>query len=334
MTLPELGKRFTVVGGGFGLYGYVVALLEGNLHSVALPFEYRPRMEARPELAHLIDRINWRSNFLTCLESSDSLVMAVPPLFQKRYVDRLVELDLVPKSMFLEKPLGRNSQAAEELLQTVSEQDVDFRIAFLFWYAEWSDLVVSEVLQDGEILIEWKFSAHHYRNFVNTWKRHHSLGGGVLHFYAVHLVAFFAKMGFDGAILHQVSCDEMGEPVALSVEFSHPKLRAVCVLVDSNSTVSSFEIFKKSAKQSSPKLSLFRSISPFLDASGHDAEVGRIEILKRYLHDTHLPMSERVGIYRNINSLVGQLEAQLPPTIPPLNGFLPNVLAPKTYPYM
>jgi len=53
---------FTVFGSGFGLYGYLPALIDTFGEPVALPESYRATVQARPELARCLPSIRWAAD--------------------------------------------------------------------------------------------------------------------------------------------------------------------------------------------------------------------------------------------------------------------------------
>jgi hypothetical protein len=77
---------FTILGGGFGLYGYLPAILRLEPR-VILPARYRPVVERRPELQGCIPRIDWTDD-LRSLAGATAAVIALPPAWQAEALAR------------------------------------------------------------------------------------------------------------------------------------------------------------------------------------------------------------------------------------------------------
>ena len=53
---------FAILGSGFGLYGYLPALVEGCEQPVVLPERYRARFDERSELARFAINVQWEDD--------------------------------------------------------------------------------------------------------------------------------------------------------------------------------------------------------------------------------------------------------------------------------
>ena len=76
---------FTISGSGFGLYGYLPALILNLNEKVILPKKYRAIIKARADISNLIPTIIWAENFDDALLKADSLVLALPPHIQQQF---------------------------------------------------------------------------------------------------------------------------------------------------------------------------------------------------------------------------------------------------------
>ena len=66
--------KTAILGGGFGLYGYLPALIECGA-DVVLPLRHKERVLERPELAPLASKVEWRGDD-TLLAGCEAAVIA------------------------------------------------------------------------------------------------------------------------------------------------------------------------------------------------------------------------------------------------------------------
>ena len=99
----------------------------------------------------------------------------------------------------LEKPLGPDPASALALFDALEQAGRAMRLGFIFTYAPWVDSLrdwIAEADEDAQLVIDWRFRAHHYATGLDTWKRRTSAGGGALRFYGIHLIALMAELGY------------------------------------------------------------------------------------------------------------------------------------------
>lgn len=188
---------FTVVGKGFGVYGYVPALLELE-QEVILPIDYKSIFESRSDIYPYISKIEWVDDLDSCFLASDAAILAVKPIEQAGIVLKALNYNNI-KSLILEKPLTESPTTSKTLLNKLLGSHLKaFRINYSFLYCDWYSKLKLAVLEDNndEICITWTFRAHHFQNNLDTWKKDHDLGGGPIRFYGIHLIAVLASLGF------------------------------------------------------------------------------------------------------------------------------------------
>ena len=72
---------FTILGAGFGMYGYLPALMDLR-SKVVLPLRYRSVLAGRPELAQYVQKIVWSSDVEDALAKSSAAIVALRPVDQ------------------------------------------------------------------------------------------------------------------------------------------------------------------------------------------------------------------------------------------------------------
>ena len=139
--------------------------------------------------------IDWQPDVYECMKRARNAVVSVPPTFQPKLVRELYE-NGCRENIILEKPIADSPTASETILDFVDKNYVDYRVNYLFmytnWYQKWLKLVSDN--SAGDLYIKWNFMAHHFRHNIDTWKRDHKRGGGVLRFYGIHLLAILCDI--------------------------------------------------------------------------------------------------------------------------------------------
>ncbi len=96
---------YTIIGSGFGLYGYLPAIIKGLQGEVVLPERYLPKIRVRPELKDLEECILWVKNKELALQKATKLIVAVPPSIQSEVVRNSIESSKI-KTVYIEKPVA------------------------------------------------------------------------------------------------------------------------------------------------------------------------------------------------------------------------------------
>jgi predicted dehydrogenase len=189
---------FTILGSGFGIYGYLPALIDGCAQRIVLPERYRARFCDRPELVRFIHHVDWAENENTALNSADGVVLALRPIDQSEWVSRCLARANMNR-LLLEKPLAHTPEVAAVILDDLLRSKKMFRIGYTFRFSTWGELLLNSLntsMDNSSISIHWSFLAHHFRHDLQNWKRSNAAGGGALRFYGIHLVALFAEIGY------------------------------------------------------------------------------------------------------------------------------------------
>lgn len=232
--------KFAILGSGFGLYGYLPALIYSG-QKVILPVRYRERFESRKELSPFSNHIEWQPNEEFSLNSADGVLLALDPNQQAHWLSICAKKKNI-KKMLLEKPLASSPKEAECLLNYIKNTDIDFRVGYIFRFTNWGKSLISQLKNTAlikEINIVWTFMAHHFQHELQTWKRNHFSGGGVIRFYAIHLIALLAEIGYETVVYSKIFKED-NEYIKWQGTFSGKNLPLCNIIVDSKSLTNEF----------------------------------------------------------------------------------------------
>lgn len=269
--------RVGILGSGFGLYGYLPAVVYGCGEQVLLPERYRSRLLGRADVGSLADRVEWIPNEAAMLDAADALIITQRPEDQVRWVSECLARANI-KRLLLEKPLAPTPDLAASLLDQLLRCKKTVRIGYTFPYAPWAQELLSGFRTNGlrrPIELEWLFRAHHFRAGLQNWKRRVSAGGGVIRFFGIQLIALLSEIGYTGVAVSEVASELPDQAESWSATFTglgRPEFR---IKVDSNSAVELFAVHSElgSVRLSDP----FQNSDPFEKASlsiGLDRRVG------------------------------------------------------------
>ncbi|MGN6777379.1 Gfo/Idh/MocA family oxidoreductase [Rhizobium sp.] len=276
--------KVAILGSGFGLYGYLPAVVEGCHERVLLPERYRTKLQSRADVAALESKIEWLANEYTALEKADAAILAVRPDDQLSYANTCLTLANIER-ILLEKPVAPTPELASDLLDRVSSRAAIVRIGYTFRYTGWGQALLRDIRSmpsDASLQISWLFQAHHYKTNARNWKRSVVRGGGVIRFFGIHLIALLAEMGYTTPLSSEVAgkADEAEEWRATFAGVGLPQMR---IVVHSNSSLMRFSV-------ESPALR-HQSTGPFDDASpGRDFDPrveGLASLCRDFLYSTH-----------------------------------------------
>ncbi len=187
--------RFGIIGGGFGLYGWLPAVVEARGSEIVTLERYRDTLRRRSELSAFEGRASFVPSFESLLSKCDCLIVARRPQDQMAAVQRALTLGW-RGVLLLEKPLAPDPPSAAQLLAECQASNVRIMVGFSLMQTPWSE-ACGGLLASGAadaLNLKWNFLAHHYRNDLETWKRKVSQGGGALRFFAIHLLGWLAPL--------------------------------------------------------------------------------------------------------------------------------------------
>lgn len=298
---------YAIIGSGFGLYGYLPAIVQGKDKTIVLPRAYESKVRTRTELAFTLSHIRWVDDEITALSMASTVVIAVPPQRQFELVSRCLTLPLIDK-LILEKPLAVTPALAAELVSNLDLAQKSYRIAYTLLNTTWHQQLTWPKLSspDAIISINWTFTAHHFANQLKTWKRLQNRGGGILRFYGVHLVALLAYHGYDNVCCSVLEGKDPCEPERWNAIFSGPGLPYCHVLIDSQSATKQFMMVHRIAEQENAILEMVDPFEQEIRKGGDDARVG---VIKRLIDSFGNDDRFYILFYKRVNKLWQKIEA-------------------------
>ena len=258
-------NRIGILGSGFGLYGYLPALIEAGGKQIFLPVRYKEKFSTRSELQKYACYIQWVFDDKALFESIDSIVIALPPLYQLNLVKKLLHFKNI-KYFILEKPLAVSPEKSSQLMDELVRSNKTFLIGYNFRFTSWGTAIFEHLntstntASNNRLNISWNFIAPHYLNNAIVWKRFNSLGGGALRFYGIHLIALLAELGYTEIRSSKNTFVDSDELVKWEGTFSGANLPICDVKVDSKAEINQFLVSESS---NSNKTIFFDNPTPF-----------------------------------------------------------------------
>ena len=299
-------KAWTIIGSGFGIYGYLPALAEVTDDALFLPERYREKLLLRPELSHLEHRVTWITNDHEIFEQVDSIILAVPPNIQQQKILELINYEKI-QHFLLEKPVAASPSASQNVLELLKSRGKDVRIGYTFFYAKWFDGFRFPFAHNAsKVTFNWSFRAHHFSNQIDTWKSKHSLGGGPLRFYGIHLLALASSLGFDAVDYSVLKPDETDEPTCWHAMLLGPELPPCELNVHTNSDEMKFQV---NAVLDGKQKILIDLSQPFALERESSLDI-RVGALTRLLGEVNKSTVNSFEIYERVNTLWKMVEAR------------------------
>jgi predicted dehydrogenase len=272
---------FTILGSGFGIYGYLPALVESGF-DVALPIRYRPAVTGRPELSEYLHRVVWCDDVDDALARSTSVVIALRPQDQALWVPRLTDLPNL-EQLILEKPVAATPELSAALLTAVEAAGKRYRVGYTFRFTPWADRIRSALGQSVDsISFDWSFLAHHYREDLANWKRFTSHGGGAVRFYGIQAIALLSELGYDDVDASTISSASSEEAERWEATFTGRNVCPCALRIASRGPDTHFKIAAHDNGRGA--VSLIDQPDPFSSTHsgalhGQDARVGALKRL-------------------------------------------------------
>lgn len=293
----------TIFGAGFGLYGYLPAIIEGINEQVCLPRKYLKAIRGRADLSYLEGKIFWVKDEIEAIQCANKVVVAVNPVRQFDIIRRCLSIGFTGH-FFLEKPIAQTPQESERLLSLLDSHEVTYSVGYSFLYVDALLQAVSDNQGKGPIHVSWQFMAHHFAHNVDNWKRRELQGGGVLRFYGIHIIALLVKAGYSCVENTCLQGADSQEPWQWDAQFSHIGLPNCLVSINSRSQSQEFSV-----KVTDGSKCLIAS-DPFdaaVDTSiNHDR---RFATLVRFLSDLD-DFQNKKSLYRKINKMWLDIETK------------------------
>jgi len=303
-----------IIGSGFGIYGYLPAVLFED-ENVCLLEKARDKFLTRNELAQFSSKIMWINNLEYFLNRIDSLIISVPPLYQSEILNKSLDFSNI-KNIIIEKPIAHSPDKSIRILNNLKRLNKNFRIGYSFLYTPWYESLSNQfenrkIDERYDLSIVWNFKAHHYKNDLVNWKRYCSKGGGVIRFYGIQLIAVLGSLEFNEIVESQIigqSKDDISYWKSTSKDF----LGNVChLLIDTDSTEEKFEILLFKNKLGLQPLFSLNTNSPFNYQENIFQNLdNRVSILNKLYIDLKKSYITEIKFnqYQSINHLWGSYE--------------------------
>jgi hypothetical protein len=183
--------KVAILGGGFGLYGYLPAAVSLGWEVTTLT-KYSSKIYERIELSQFSNQIEFVDSEAELIESSAGIILARSPRMQFEFLLENCSSIGGKSHVFLEKPLTDSLTNSGVVLDLLRNNQVSFSVGYLFTYTDWFQELVSLSKSSGNrILINWKIPSTN-----SSWKNNSELGGGLCSFYLVHLVPVLTELNF------------------------------------------------------------------------------------------------------------------------------------------
>jgi len=307
-----------IIGAGFGLYGYLPAVLHCE-KQVILTERARGKFSSRKELEQFSDQIVWVNDVDELLEIVDTLVISTAPDIQKKLVSRSVLRKNI-KNFVLEKPLASNARDANVIINLLEKHDKNFRINYSFFYSIWFKNLECIFLDESrnrnlDLDIVWNFKAHHYANNLSNWKRFSSQGGGVINFFAIHLIAVIARLNFIRIISSEVKGFNTDDIFYFSAVVNNENANVCNIRVNADSESNLFKITLRESNSSIEENILFESESPFEEILENkellDLDI-RVPLIYQLLKEVKEQTinDDLISLYKSINEMWSEFEKQ------------------------
>ncbi len=223
-----------ILGSGFGLYGYLPALVGGCGQRVVLPESYRARFCERPELARFAGSVQWERDAATALDCAEGVVIALRPLDQNSWIDHCLEQVNI-RRLVLEKPLADSPETAAVLSGGLDRSRKVVRMGYTFRYTPWGKQLKDSLRGEKEsraVSIQWRFLAYHFRHDLKNWKRFSVSGGGAIRFYGIQLIALLAEIGYRDVISSRSFGPSVNEVEKWTASFAGSRLPKCDILIN------------------------------------------------------------------------------------------------------
>ena len=98
---------FTIIGSGFGMYGYLPALLKVYGEGVILPLSYKDKLMARSDLIQFLPWISWAKTLEEALKEATGVVLATTPTRQLTIAFELLNHPNIKKLVLENKNISK-----------------------------------------------------------------------------------------------------------------------------------------------------------------------------------------------------------------------------------
>lgn len=270
--------NYLILGSGFGLYGYLPAVLSNNANKVFLEKKYKKIISKRKELSIYKKNIVWINKYIDFLNKANYLIVAKRPIDQFKLVNKILNKENKLKKIFLEKPIGKNPNQARKILKILKKKKINASFGFLFEFTEWYKKIqnfLNKNKKNLEININWSFRSFFLKKKIKSWKNNPSEGGGIINYYGIHFIKLINELGYK---IINFSKIENKNSYWLS-SYKKNKDQILILKINIYSKKDEFNINLISKKN---KLSI-NLLNPFTKKNNYKKKDNRIKFLIKYL---------------------------------------------------
>tara|TARA_B100000900_G_scaffold416154_1_gene449569 strand:+ start:10211 stop:11068 length:858 start_codon:yes stop_codon:yes gene_type:complete len=257
-----LNKKVGILGGGFGLYGYLPAFANLQFEIFTLS-KYENFIKKRPDLSKYIDKVNFLNEEKELIKNVDYINIARNPESQYQFLIHNKPYSF--KHLYIEKPIAHQTIAYKKCIENFETENTSFSVFYSLTYMDWYNNIIEEIQQeiDKEYTILWKI-----KQKSSSWKQDISRGGGMLKFYGIHFIQMFidAKLTLKNITMSKNK---------LEINLESKNINFLTIFIES-SDKNSFSVYKN-------KEILINSSNPFLREIIPELPDPRIEILEKYI---------------------------------------------------
>ncbi len=250
---------FGIIGSGFGLYGYLPAILSTNKRQVYILKRYKEILKNRKELNFYESKVKYLDNEQEILKNSDIIILARRPIDNEKLFFQIEN-----KKVIIEKPIAKSPNEAFRILLHGNSNNIKIYSGFLFEYQNWYEKITN--ITNGTVNIRWGIKKV---NTPDSWKYAPKNGGGLTAFYAIHLINLATQNDF------QLNNSKLLNLNNLSLNFNKKGVNLKCNLYFSNSPIFSICLEDKHI--------ILQSGSPFGERSNNNERDFRVNSLEQLI---------------------------------------------------
>ena len=256
-----MNKKVGILGGGFGLYGYLPAFANLDFEIFTLE-KYERFIRKRDDLTKYIKDINFLKEE-DLLSKVDYISISRNPENQYKFLVNYKDYEF--NHLYLEKPIAHNTVSYKKCIENLEIQKTNFSVFYSLTYMDWYRNIIEEIMEgtNQNFKIEWKI-----KQSVSTWKQDVLKGGGLLNFYGIH----FFKMFIDSNLMLK-NAKMSGDKLEIKLESEN--FNSLKIKIES-SDKNLFSIYKNEELQ-------INSFNPFLKEIIPELPDPRIEIIEKYI---------------------------------------------------
>lgn len=292
-----------IIGGGFGMYGYLPAISQNSNSDILVLKKNYNILLNRPELKKYINNVKCVDSYEELIQKSTSLVISTPPKIQEKYISLINSKGYRYKNLVLEKPIASNPFNAENILALSIKNAESVRVGYSFNDTYWAKSILnkSNFFYGESRDILWRFYAHHFRNKIDSWKSSHEMGGGVLRFYGIQLIALIVLINKEVTFIDSnIFYGEKDKPFKWIAKFQLIDGGTINIHIDSRSQKEEFKIWDLGEE--------IKLTSPFDVLIGSTEDDFRVPIIKKFIDMNPLENNKYYKYYSDVNSLWLKME--------------------------